>query len=70
MKLFAEIIDFKITFLYSFMLLFFQYSDMENGFKIISGMIFVGYNIHRWYIMHQADKREKANYKPRNRRKL
>ncbi len=68
MKLLAEIIDLKITALYSFMLLIFQYSDMENAFKIVSGLIFIGYNIHRWYIMHNADKREKAKHKPRNRR--
>lgn len=68
MKLLAEIIDLKITALYSFMLLIFQYSDMENAFKIVSGLIFIGYNIHRWYIMHNADKREKSKYKPRNRR--
>jgi hypothetical protein len=69
MKLLAEIIDLKITALYSFMLLFFQYSDAENAIKIISGMIFVGYNLHRWYIMHHQDKRDKMNYKPRNRRR-
>ena len=68
MKLLAEFIDLKITALYSFMLLIFQYSDMENAFKILSGMIFIGYNIHRWLIMHNADKREKAKYKPRTRR--
>ncbi len=69
MKLLAEIIDFKITALYSFMLLIFQYSDMENAFKIVSGLIFIGYNIHRWFIMNETHKRDKMNYKPRNRRR-
>ncbi|MFV5702182.1 hypothetical protein ACM55F_09950 [Flavobacterium sp. XS2P12] len=68
MKLLAEIIDFKITFLYSFMLLFFNFVDMEKSLKLLTALIFVGYNLHRWYIMHQADKREKAKHKPRNRR--
>lgn len=68
MKLLAEIIDLKITFLYSFMIVLFQYVDIENSYKIIAGIVLTGYNLHRWYIMYHADKREKTKYKPRNRK--
>lgn len=59
MKLLTEIIDLKITALYSFMILLFAADNLEFIFKVISGFIFIGYNLHRWYIMHDDHKKSK-----------
>lgn len=68
MKLLAEAIDFKITFLYSFMIVSLQYLNIENSYKIISAFIFIGYNLHRWWIMWKTDQREQNKHKPKNKR--
>ena len=63
----ADIVDLKITVLYTTMIAA-QYVDIENGYKILAGMIFIGYNTHRWWIMHKTNQREQAKHKPKNKR--
>lgn len=61
MKLFIDIFDLKVTFLYSIMLGLIQSLDIDFAYKVISGLIFIGYNLHRWYIMWKNDKISKNN---------
>lgn len=59
MKILAEIIDLKITALYSFMIALFSTETIDLTYKVISAIIFTGYNIHRWYIMHDNHKKNR-----------
>ena len=59
MKLLAEILDFKITTLYTTMLIFFNQENISLAYQFICGFVFIGYNIHRWYIMLQNYKNSK-----------
>lgn len=59
MKFFSELIDFKLTALYTFMIALFSTNGIDLFFKIIGGIIFIGYNVHRWYIMHDNHKNSK-----------
>lgn len=61
MKLAAEILDLKITSLFSFMILMTNYIDIKMSYQIISGAIFIGYNLHRWYIMYVNHKESRKN---------
>lgn len=63
----ADIVDLKITALYTAMIAS-QYINIQNGYNILAGMIFIGYNAHRWWIMHKNNQREQAKYKPKNKR--
>ncbi len=64
MKLFAEIIDLKITSLYALMIALFNTENIDLTYKVISFIIFTGYNLHRWYIMHDNHKNAKKDKKP------
>lgn len=61
MKLFSELIDLKLTALYTFMIALFSMNHIDIFFKIAGGIIFIGYNLHRWYIMHDNHKNSKKN---------
>ncbi|SDZ90632.1 hypothetical protein SAMN05443667_101242 [Flavobacterium gillisiae] len=65
MRLFTEIIDLKITALYSFMILLFSQENIKFSYQVACGIVFLGYNMHRWYLMHK----EYQNRNPRNKRK-
>lgn len=59
MKFLAEIIDLKITALYTLMIALLNTGNIELAYKIISAIIFTGYNVHRWYIMHEQNKKNR-----------
>lgn len=59
MKLLAEIIDFKITSLYALMIALFTTGNIDLAYKIISAIIFTGYNVHRWYIMYDNNRKNR-----------
>ncbi|WP_182651970.1 hypothetical protein [Flavobacterium sp. SOK18b] len=63
MKLISEIIDLKITFLYSLMMFVFNLELIKTGYAVVSGFIFIGYNLHRWYIMYRNDRNKKKTNK-------
>ena len=56
---FYDLIDLKLTALYSFMLYLLNVQNLELFYKVVCGIIFIGYNLHRWYIMN-------VEYKKRN----
>jgi hypothetical protein len=58
-NIFTEIIDLKITALYSFMLVLLNSENIKLIYFVISGLVYLGYNIHRWYIMHIEFKKRK-----------
>ncbi len=63
----ADFIDLKITALYTTMIAT-QFVDIQTGYQILAGIIFMGYNIHRWHIMYKTDQRERNKHKPKNKR--
>lgn len=62
-KFIAEIIDLKITALYSFMIALFSTENIDHAYKIVIGLILVGYHLHRWYIMHDNHRNSKKDQK-------
>lgn len=68
MRLLTEIIDFKITALYSFMIVLFNMETIKISYQVACGIVFLGYNVHRWFLMHKEyqNKNPKNNKKKRN----
>lgn len=50
--LFTDIIDFKITTLYSFMLVLLNIENIKAIYFWVSAFVYLGYNLHRWWIMY------------------
>lgn len=59
MKLAAELIDLKLTSLYALMIAIFSTTNIEFAYKAFAGLILIGYNLHRWYIMYENHKASK-----------
>lgn len=49
---FSDLIDLKLTALYSFMLILLNEQNVKLFYSVVGGIIFIGYNLHRWWIMH------------------
>lgn len=64
MKLLAEIIEIKSTAIFSVMIALFSTINIDFAFKLIGFIIYVGYQLQRWYIMHDEWKTNKKNRKP------
>ncbi|WP_163398144.1 hypothetical protein [Flavobacterium fluviatile] len=58
---FYDLIDLKLTALYSFMLYLLNEQSLELFYKVICGIIFIGYNLNRWHIM-------RVEFKKRNKK--
>lgn len=64
MKEVLEFIDIKITALFGSTMLLFEGIDIQGAYKVIAGMVFLGYNIHRWIIMYrESEERRNQNQK-------
>lgn len=56
MKLISEIIDLKMSFLYGLFVAL-TFSEAENVLKIIAGILLIGYQIDKWYLMRKNNKK-------------
>lgn len=64
MRLLYDIIDLKLTALYSFMIFLLNEKNIKLIYFVISAIIYIGYNLHRWWIMNQEyKKRNQGDYK-------
>jgi hypothetical protein len=54
-------IELKSSVIYSLFIIFNTAFEIEAIYKAISFVIFVGYNLHRWYIMYKNDKKNLKN---------
>lgn len=63
MKLIVDFFDLKITFFYSLVLMLFNAENISVVYQVLCGLIYLGYNIHRWVIMYQEQKAKKDQSK-------
>jgi hypothetical protein len=63
MNFINDFIDLKITALYSFLVVIFSQETISFSYRAACGIVFLGYNIHRWYLMHKAYQDSKKDKK-------
>lgn len=63
-NLYSQLIDMKLT-IAAILFSVVTFSDFELSVKFFGGIIFIGYNIRRWFIMEKKHKNE-TDKKPEN----
>ena len=58
---FIDIASVKVFLVASFLWIFGDLwpSGLADGVKLLGGIVFVSYNLHRWYVFHQEQKNKK-----------